>query len=130
MEKRRSSGRLLATGAALIGQLLLSSSPVDAHHGWGGYGEAEFEITGIVATPVSTAGPHAALTINVDGKIWNVVLAPPPRTERAGLKPETIPIGARVTAYGHRHRDAGTLEIKTERLRWQDRVFNVYPDRT
>ncbi len=130
MRQHRTSSRRLATAAALIGQLWLASSPLDAHHGWGGYDDAEFEITGIVATPVSTAGPHAALTINVDGKIWNVVLAPPPRTERAGLKSETIPVGARVTAYGHRHRDAGTLEIKTERLRWQDRVFNVYPDRT
>jgi hypothetical protein len=41
-----------------------------------------------------------------------------------------IPVGAQVTAYGHRHRDEKTLEIKTERLRWNDRVFNVYPDRT
>ena len=47
----------------------------------------------------------------------------------AGLKAGMIPVGERVTAYGHRHKNPKTLEIKTERLRWNDRVFNVYPDR-
>ena len=32
---------------------------VSAHHGWGGYLDAEFEITGTVSAPVSLAGPHA-----------------------------------------------------------------------
>jgi Family of unknown function (DUF6152) len=123
--------RLTLMGYSALTALLLWASPtVQGHHGWGGYEDRDFEITGTVETPVSTAGPHASLTIKVDGKIWNVVLAPPPRTERAGLKADTIPVGAQVTAYGHRHRDAKTLEIKTERLRWKDRLFNVYPDRT
>ncbi|MGE3179186.1 MAG: DUF6152 family protein [Vicinamibacterales bacterium] len=115
---------------ALAAALLAAGSPALAHHGWGGYQDQEFEISGIVESPVSVAGPHASLKIRVDGRLWNVVLAPPPRTESAGLKAGTIPVGAQVTAYGHRHRDPKTFEIKTERLRWKERLFNVYPDRT
>lgn len=120
----------LRTLAALAMVVLLSPLTVLAHHGWGGYLDAEFEISGTVETPVSTAGPHAALKIRAaDGNVWDVVLAPPARTERAGLKEGIIPVGAKVIAHGHRHRDAKKFEIKTERLSWNGRVFNVYPDR-
>jgi hypothetical protein len=108
---------------------LLSSPFVAAHHGWAGYGGPEFEISGTVEAPLNLAGPHATMKVNVDGKIWNVVLAPPPRTTAAGLKQGVVPVGATVTAHGHRHRDPNVLEIKTERLTWNGRVFNVYPDR-
>lgn len=130
MLKQYWRGRVLMHGIALVTLFSVAAPTLMAHHGWGGYRDEEFEISGVVETPVSTAGPHASLTIKVDGKIWNVVLAPPARTERAGLNAATIPVGAQVTAYGHRHRDPQTLEVKTERLRWKDRVFNVYPDRT
>ena len=131
--RTQSSRRRFAT--CLIGAIgavaLLAARPVSAHHGWGGYLDAEFEITGTVESPVSLAGPHASMTIRAaDGHVWNVVLAPPPRSQQAGLKDGMIPVGAKVTAHGHRHRDNDRFEIKTERLTWGDKVFNVYPDRT
>jgi hypothetical protein len=58
-----------------------------------------------------------------------VVLAPSTRTAAAGLTKDVIPVGATVTASGHRHLDAATLEIKTQRLTWNGRVFDVYPER-
>jgi hypothetical protein len=30
---------------------------------------------------------------------------------------------------GHRNRDPKRFEIKTERVTWNGRTFNVYPDR-
>jgi hypothetical protein len=116
--------------AVLLAGVFLSPRPVSAHHGWGGYLDAEFEITGTVESPVSLAGPHASMTIRADGQTWNIVLAPPPRTQQAGLKDGMIPVGSKVTAHGHRHRDSNRFEVKTERLTWGDKVFNVYPDRT
>jgi hypothetical protein len=110
--------------------MLLSSLPASAHHGWGGYLDAEFEISGTVESPVSLAGPHATMKIRAEGQVWDVVLAPPARTEQAGLKEGMIPVGAKVSVHGHRHRDAKRFEIKTERLSWNGRVFNVYADRT
>jgi hypothetical protein len=64
-----------------------------------------------------------------DGKVWDITLAPPARTERAGLKANTIPVGAKVTVHGHRNRDAQRLEVKTERVSWNGKTFDVYPDR-
>jgi hypothetical protein len=121
--------RSILTFAAAFA-LIVCWIPVFAHHGWEGYRTEDFEISGTVEMPVSLAGPHASLKIRADGQVWNVVLAPPPRTARAGLKEGMIPVGATVTAYGHRHKDPKTFEVKTERLRWNDRLFNVYPDRS
>ena len=39
-------------------------------------------------------------------------------------------MGAKVTVSGHRNRDAKRHEIKTERVTYNGRTFNVYPDRT
>jgi hypothetical protein len=108
----------------------LSVTPLAAHHGWGGYHTESFEISGTLETAVSTSGPHATAKLRAaDGKVWDVVLAPGGRTERAGLKEGIIPLGAKVTAQGHRHRDPNKNEIKTERFNWNGKVFNVYPDR-
>jgi hypothetical protein len=110
--------------------LSLSALPASAHHGWSGNFDEEFELTGTVESGVSLAGPHATMKVRADGKVWDITLAPPARTERAGLKEGIIPIGATVTIHGHRNRDAKRLEIKTERVIWNGRTFNVYPDRT
>src|SRR6266496_3856716 len=102
---------ILATCAAVS---VFLSVPATAHHGWGGYSDKQFEISGTVESPVSLAGPHATMKMKVDGKIWDITLAPPARTERAGLRENTIPVGAMVTAHGHRHVDPNRLEVKTE----------------
>lgn len=115
--------------AALVAASL-SAVPALAHHGWGGNANEEFELTGTVETGVSLAGPHATMKIRADGKVWDITLAPPARTERAGLKEGTIPVGATVTVQGHRNRDAKRFEVKTERVIWNGKKFNVYPDRT
>jgi len=65
-----------------------------------------------------------------DGKVWDLTLAPPARTERAGLKEGIIPVGATVSIHGHRNRDPKRFEVKTERVTWNGRTFNVYSDRT
>src|SRR5687768_17385243 len=115
--------------AALLVAGCIVAWPVAAHHGWSTYGDAEFEVTGTVETPLSVGGPHATMRIRSNGQVWDVTLAPGPRTVAAGLKEGVIPVGAQVTAKGHRSRDAKRFEIKTERLVWNGRTFNVYPNR-
>jgi hypothetical protein len=109
--------------------LLVLAIPLSAHHGWAGNSDEEFEITGTVENGVSLAGPHATMKIRVDSQLWDLTLAPPARTSEAGLKEGVIPVGARVTVHGHRNRDAKKFEIKTERVTWNGKTFNVYPDR-
>ncbi|MEQ1947044.1 MAG: DUF6152 family protein [Bryobacteraceae bacterium] len=114
-----------------IAALALSTVPASAHHGWGGNLDEEFEISGTVAAPLSMAGPHATMKLkDAEGKVWDLTLAPPPRTDRAGLKEGIIPVGAAISIHGHRNRDMKKFEIKTERVTWNGKTFNVYPDRT
>jgi hypothetical protein len=115
---------------AIVFVLVFSPLPLAAHHGWGGYLDGEFEVSGTVESPVSLAGPHATMKIrDGQGNVWDVTLAPPARTEQGGLKNGMLPAGSQVTLHGHRHRDPKRFEIKTERVTWNNRVYNVYPDR-
>jgi Family of unknown function (DUF6152) len=126
MRKHVKSVTMLA--GVVLGALALAA-PVSAHHGWSEYQDTQFDITGTLETPVSLAGPHATAQIRADDDVWDLVFAPSPRTASAGLKEDVIPVGDEVTASGHRHRDPATLEIKVERLTWNETLFNVYPDR-
>src|SRR4051794_4081745 len=93
--------------------------PVLAHHGWGGNEDTEFDLTGTVERGVSLAGPHATMKIRAaDGQVWDLTLAPPARTEGAGLKEGVIPVGATVSIHGHRNKDPKRFEVKTERVTW------------
>jgi len=101
-----------------------------AHHGWGGNEDKDSELTGTVQQGVSLSGPHATMKLKTaDGRLWDLTLAPPYRTEQAGLKEGIIPVGATVTVHGHRNKDAKKFEMKTERVMWNGKTFNVYPDR-
>jgi len=119
---------VLCFGIALVA-LTVSFSPVLAHHGWSGNSDKEFELSGTVESGVSLAGPHATMKVRSNGQVWDITLAPPPRTEAAGLKEGVIPVGAQVTIQGHRNLDPKKFEIKTERVIWKGRTYNVYPDR-
>jgi hypothetical protein len=113
--------------AALL--LALAAAPLLAHHGWSGNSDKEFEITGTVEKGVSLAGPHATMKLRAEGQVWDLTLAPPARTSAAGLKENTIPVGATVKVHGHRNSDPKRFEIKTERITWNGKTFDVYPDR-
>lgn len=111
----------LAAGAAI-------ATPSSAHHGWAGYLDQDFSLTGVVES-ANLGGPHGLLRVRVGRVVWDVVLAPPTRNQRAGLTAGAVARGMRVTAYGHRHRDPRRMEMKTERLAVGNRSYNLYPDR-
>lgn len=105
------------------------AAPASAHHGWGGYGAEEFSLSGTVQA-ANLGGPHGVVKVrDGGGRVWDVVLGPPRNQSRAGLTEAELPAGAAVVAFGHRHLDPNRLEMKTERLRVADRVFDIYPDR-
>jgi hypothetical protein len=107
-----------------------SGAPAFAHHGWGGQGTENFELTGKVEKAVSLAGPHATMQVkDKAGQLWDITLAPPARTDRAGLKEGTIPVGATVTIRGKRNMDPKKFEVKTERVTYAGKNYDVYPDR-
>ena len=119
--------------AARLGSLAVGVgcgvAPALAHHGWGGYGTEEFSLTGTVQA-ANLGGPHGVVRVRDDaGRVWDLVLGPPRNQSRAGLTEAELQAGAPLAAFGHRHLDPSRLEMKTERLRVRDRVFDIYPDR-
>ena len=110
--------------------LMLAASPALAHHGWGGQSGDVFELTGTLQTAVSLSGPHATMRIvDKGGQVWDITLASPAATERAGLKADVIPVGAQVTIRGKRSSDSKRFEVKTERVTYAGKNYDVYPDR-
>ena len=98
-----------------------------AHHGWGGNNQA-LQLTGTVVAPVDLSGPHATMQIrDADGQVWDITLAPAPRTSRAGLAADTLEIGAEVTLTGMRNDDPARFEMKTRRVTHDGTNYDVYP---
>lgn len=118
---------LVATAGAALALAALQAS---AHHGWGGQQAEQFDLKGKLQTDVSLSGPHGTMQIvDEKGQVWDLTLAPAARTERAGLKPGVIPMGAEVTISGHRSSDPKRFEVKTERVTYAGKNYDVYPDR-
>jgi hypothetical protein len=110
--------------------LALTAATAGAHHGWAGQSTEPFELSGTVQKAVSLSGPHATMQIkDKNGQVWDLTLAPPARTEGAGLKENVIPVGATVTIHGKRNLDPKRFEVKTERVVYAGKTYNVYPDR-
>ena len=117
-----------AGGLALAGMLGLAASGALAHHGWSGYSEDDFTLTGVVEA-VDLGQPHGHLEVRAEGGLWDVVLGPPFRNQRAGVVDGVVEVGDTVTAHGKRHRDPQRLEMKTERLEVDGQAYDIYPDR-
>ncbi|MGH6945492.1 MAG: DUF6152 family protein [Geminicoccaceae bacterium] len=79
--------------------MVLGAPGALAHHGWSGYGDAPFSLTGVVEH-IELGNPHGHLAVRADGEIWDVVLGPAARNRRAGVVDGAIEIGDTVTAYG------------------------------
>jgi len=117
---------ILKTLLVLVSMLI--AVPALAHHGWSGNTAGEIELSGTVITGVSLAGAHGTMQIeDADGNLWDITLAPGPRTHRAGLTEDVIPVGAEVTVFGERNEDPDVFEAKVRRVVWDDQVFDVYP---
>lgn len=121
---------ILRLSLCALVMLAVSAVPVSAHHGWGGNVDETSDLTGVVVTSVSLAGPHATMKIRVGEQVWDMTLAPPAATERAGLKEGMIPVGATVTVHGNRNRDPKRFEMKCTRVTWNGKTYDVYPGRS
>ncbi len=117
---------LRVLGSSIV--LAALSTTAYAHHAWVWYGKTEFALTGTVVE-TRFGNPHDRLVVKSDGELWNVVLSPPRRTEKAGLARKAVHVGDTITAYGERHQDPERLEMKAERLKIGDRTYDLYPER-
>jgi len=87
---------------AIVPVLLAASAvPALAHHGWSSY-DASTTLT-LTAPIIEShyAYPHSDITIEAEGQLWHVILAPPSRMETRGLVPEDLAVGTEVTVVGY-----------------------------
>ena len=74
-----------------------------AHHGWGSYDTSNaFTLTGKIMKS-TYENPHCEIEMEVEGKHWHFVLAPPFRMQSRGATPELVAVGKTCTVYGYPH---------------------------
>ena len=101
--------RMIVIGA------LLAPGFVLAHHGWSEYDSSKvLKLTGKIVES-GYEHPHGHVRLEVPGKTWHVVLAPPSRMERRGLEKDALKPGAKVTVEGYPNRDKPE-ELRAERI--------------
>jgi hypothetical protein len=103
------------TISILVALGALAPAGAGAHHGWSGYdSDKPLDLSGVIRES-GYEHPHGYVKLEVPGKTWLVVLAPPSRMERRGLPRTALAAGteARVAGYPHRT-EAG--EMRAERI--------------
>src|SRR3954463_11160058 len=109
---------LLFAAIALLAPL---GTTLLAHHGWGEYDSRKpLTLTGTIKES-GYENPHSFVDLDVDGKVWHAVLAPPSRMQSRGVLKELIQPGATVTVMGFPHKTR-TTEIKAEQIRIGDKT--------
>lgn len=105
----------MGLGGGVFAFALAVSGAAFAHHGWSSYdAQKALKPSGKVLAS-SWGSPHGAVTLEVDGKRWEIVLAPVSRMEARGLKQDDIAVGKTVALEAYPRTD-GTLEMRAERI--------------
>ena len=106
--------RALTGTLGLLAALILPAAAL-AHHGWSEYDSAKaMTVTGIIKDS-GYEHPHGHAMLEVQGKTWHVILAPPSRMERRGLPKAGLKPGNRVTVTGYPNRSKPD-EMRAERI--------------
>jgi hypothetical protein len=113
MKDPASARALAASGLLLLLSALLA--PAEAHHGWSSYDSSkELTLTGTIKE-AGYEHPHGHVRLEVPGKVWLVVLAPPSRMTNRGLPASKLRAGATATVVGYPHRSTED-EMRAERI--------------
>jgi hypothetical protein len=86
-----------------------------AHHGWSGYDSSKpLKMTGRIVES-GYEHPHGYVRLEVEGKTWRVVLAPPSRMKYRGLAREDLEPGRMATVEGYPSRE-DAAELRAEQI--------------
>ena len=100
--------------AGLLAALLLPGSTL-AHHGWSEYDTSKaLTLTGVIKDS-GYEHPHGHISLEAQGKTWQVILAPPSRMENRGLSRAGLKPGRSVTVMGYPNRGKPE-EMRAERI--------------
>jgi hypothetical protein len=102
-------------GSVVVAVSMAASTGTRAHHGWSGYDSAkEVKLEGVIKE-AGYEHPHGYIRLEVPGKVWNVVLAPPSRMENRGLERAALKPGVKAVVVGYPARD-DPVEMRAERI--------------
>lgn len=102
---------------------LLSLSAL-AHHGWSEYDASKtLKETGTIKES-GYDHPHGFVKLEVAGKVWTVILAPPSRMEARGLPKDALKVGSKLTVEGYAHRK-DAQEMRAERVTSGDKTVEL-----
>ncbi len=104
--------RSLSVPAMLVA---LAAAPASAHHGWSEYDSTQaLTLTGTIRES-GYEHPHGHIRLEVPGKTWSAVLAPPSRMEARGLTAAALAVGTPATVVGYPNRNKPD-EMRAERI--------------
>jgi hypothetical protein len=120
----------LKTVALWVATAIAFAGPgtVTAHHGWAWTEDQESQLSGTIVS-ISHGNPHVHLTLRNEQGLWEVDLAPPAPSARAGFVEGVAKAGDRVTLTGHRSRDPSQQAFKAETVTVNGKTYDVYPGR-
>lgn len=111
-------------GGVVVITALLVTSVAAAHHGWSSYdGSKEMTLDGVIKES-GYEHPHGHIKLEVPGKTWVVVLAPPSRMSNRGLPAEMLKPGTKARAVGYRSR-TDPNEMRAERITIGDKTVEL-----
>jgi hypothetical protein len=109
---------------AVLALAVVEATPAFAHHGWSSYDNSRpLALTGTV-TELSYSYPHATIRLDVAGKSWLAVLAPPSRLSARGIGSSDIKVGAQASVEGYPSRD-DPAEMRAERITLDGKVYEL-----
>jgi hypothetical protein len=108
----------------LLAALMLVATSALAHHGWSGYDHSKPVTLAGTITEVSYTYPHATIKLDVSGKNWLAVLAPPSRMSARGIAGSGLKIGTTATVEGFVSRD-DPAEMRAERITLGGKVYEL-----
>ena len=105
----------ILTHLVVVAVAALAPAAVRAHHGWSEYdGSRVLTLTGVIKAS-GYEHPHGHVVLDVEGKIWHVVLAPPSRMQNRGLTRAALKAGNKVTVVAYPNRNQPE-EARAERI--------------
>lgn len=93
----------------------LVATPAVAHHGWSSYDSSKVMTIEGPVLEAAYANPHGQVSIEHEGKTWEIVLAPPSRMSARGLEAADIAVGKTVKVEGYPSTRTAT-ELRAERI--------------
>ena len=100
---------------AVVALLAAGAGRAVGHHGWSGYDSTRpLRLTGTIQES-GYEHPHGFVRLEVPGKVWMVVLAPPSRMENRGLPRAMLQAGKTASVEGYPNR-TDPAELRAERI--------------